>query len=55
MRIKQLCCLHNLGVPAEEVGRDAAGMLVDNLSHGGCVDEFLQDQVIYSYLLALYL
>ena len=34
-------------MPAEEVGRDAAGMLVDNLSHGGCVDEFLQDQVIY--------
>ena len=37
--------MFDLGVPAEEVGRDAAGMLVDNLSHGGCVDEFLQDQV----------
>ena len=33
------------GVPAEDVGRAAAEMLLKNLSYGGCVDEFLQDQV----------
>ena len=33
------------GVQAEEVGRQAAQMLLDNLQNGGCVDEHLQDQV----------
>ena len=33
------------GVPAEQVGQAAAEMLLDNLNHGGCVDEYLQDQV----------
>ena len=34
------------GVEAEKVGADAANDLLQNLDHGGCVDEFLQDQVI---------
>ncbi len=33
------------GVQAEEVGRQSAQTLLDNLQHGGCVDEYLQDQV----------
>ncbi|XP_022097179.1 RNA 3'-terminal phosphate cyclase-like [Acanthaster planci] len=33
------------GVPAEQVGKDAAEMLLKNLDDGGCVDEYLQDQV----------
>ena len=33
------------GVPAEKVGESAAQMLLTNLRHGGCVDEYLQDQV----------
>lgn len=33
------------GVPAERVGEEAGKMLLDNLKHGGCVDEHLQDQV----------
>jgi RNA 3'-terminal phosphate cyclase len=35
------------GVSAEEVGQQAANELVHNLEHGGCVDDYLQDQVIH--------
>ena len=38
------------GVPAENVGKEAAQMLLNNLEHGGCVDEYLQDQVIKDQL-----
>ena len=34
-----------VGVPAEEVGKTAADMLVTNVIHGGCVDDYAQDQV----------
>ena len=37
------------GVSAEQVGRQAAEMLVNNLYHGGCVDDFLQDQVSHAH------
>ncbi|KAK6179432.1 hypothetical protein SNE40_011793 [Patella caerulea] len=40
------------GVPAEKVGSVAGQMLVDNLQHGGCVDEYLQDQLILLMALA---
>ncbi|XP_077981104.1 RNA 3'-terminal phosphate cyclase-like [Glandiceps talaboti] len=40
------------GVPAQQVGQDAADMLVRNLQHGGCVDEYLQDQLIIFMALA---
>ncbi|XP_078656652.1 RNA 3'-terminal phosphate cyclase-like [Branchiostoma floridae x Branchiostoma belcheri] len=40
------------GVQAEDVGRKAAQMLVKNLKHGGCVDEYLQDQLILFMALA---
>ncbi|ESP05284.1 hypothetical protein LOTGIDRAFT_208285 [Lottia gigantea] len=40
------------GVPAETVGETAAQMLLDNLQHGGCVDEYLQDQLILFMALA---
>jgi len=33
------------GVDAEKVGVDAANELLRNIDDGGCVDEFLQDQV----------
>ena len=33
------------GVEAEKVGVDAANELIRNVDCGGCVDEFLQDQV----------
>jgi len=33
------------GVEAHKVGVDAAQELQRNIEHGGCVDEFLQDQV----------
>jgi len=33
------------GVEAEKVGVDAANELIQNIDNGGCVDEFLQDQV----------
>ena len=39
------------GVQAEEVGQSAAEDLLFNLSHGGCVDQHLQDQVrMYTFL-----
>ncbi|KIO25149.1 hypothetical protein M407DRAFT_76021 [Tulasnella calospora MUT 4182] len=34
------------GVKADETGRAAAQELIENLAHGGCVDEYLQDQII---------
>lgn len=34
------------GVYADKVGIEAAEMLLRNLRHNGCVDEFLQDQVV---------
>lgn len=37
-------CL-SAGVPAEEIGKQAANELLHNLTHGGCVDDYLQDQV----------
>ncbi|XP_033636521.1 RNA 3'-terminal phosphate cyclase-like [Asterias rubens] len=40
------------GVPAENVGKEAAQMLLNNLEHGGCVDEYLQDQLIIFMALA---
>ncbi|KAK2148904.1 hypothetical protein LSH36_476g02054 [Paralvinella palmiformis] len=40
------------GVPAEEVGAKAGQMLVDNLNHGGCVDDYLQDQLVILMALA---
>lgn len=33
------------GVYADKVGIEAAEMLLKNIRHNGCVDEFLQDQV----------
>ena len=33
------------GVPAEHVAKDAAEMLINNIYHGGCADDFVQDQV----------
>lgn len=40
------------GVPSEKVGKDAATKLLCNLKHGGCVDDYLQDQVILFMALA---
>nr|XP_022317206.1 RNA 3'-terminal phosphate cyclase-like [Crassostrea virginica] len=40
------------GKPAEKVGQEAGEMLVNNLFNGGCVDEFLQDQLIILMALA---
>jgi RNA 3'-terminal phosphate cyclase (ATP) len=34
------------GVEAEDIGREAAEELIQNLKQGGCVDEYLQDQWI---------
>lgn len=34
------------GIQAEQVGSDAAEMLLKNLSYEACVDEYLQDQLI---------
>jgi len=36
------------GVPAHAVGKEVAESLLNQLCHGGCVDDFLQDQVGYS-------
>ena len=38
------------GVPADKVGQEAGEMLLNQLFHGGCVDDFLQDQVHYMTL-----
>ncbi|XP_071484413.1 RNA 3'-terminal phosphate cyclase-like [Diadema antillarum] len=40
------------GKQAEDVGREAAEELLKNLKHGGCVDEYLQDQLIIFMALA---
>ncbi|KAG8900220.1 hypothetical protein FRC00_013877 [Tulasnella sp. 408] len=40
------------GVKADETGRAAANELIENLAHGGCVDEYLQDQIIIFMALA---
>lgn len=40
------------GVPADKVGNEAAEMLLRNIRHDGCVDEFLQDQLIIFMALA---
>ncbi|XP_006000085.1 RNA 3'-terminal phosphate cyclase [Latimeria chalumnae] len=40
------------GVAADKVGIDAAEMLLRNLRYGGCVDEYLQDQLIVFMALA---
>jgi RNA 3'-terminal phosphate cyclase (ATP) len=37
--------LGSRGKPSESVGEEAAAELVNNLKAGGCVDEYLQDQV----------
>ncbi|RHZ58167.1 hypothetical protein Glove_375g97 [Diversispora epigaea] len=38
--------------PPEEVGKLAADELLNNIRHGGCVDEYLQDQLIIFMSLA---
>ncbi|XP_028857660.1 RNA 3'-terminal phosphate cyclase isoform X1 [Denticeps clupeoides] len=40
------------GVYADKVGIEAAEMLLRNIRHNGCVDEFLQDQLIVFMALA---
>jgi len=40
------------GKPAEKVGEEAASELIRNLDFGGCVDEYLQDQLIIFMALA---
>lgn len=40
------------GKKAEVVGEEAAQDLINNLKHGGCVDEYLQDQLIIFMALA---
>ncbi|XP_069794106.1 RNA 3'-terminal phosphate cyclase [Narcine bancroftii] len=40
------------GVSADRVGSEAAEMLLINLRHGGCVDQYLQDQIIIFMALA---
>ncbi|KAM9326290.1 RNA 3'-terminal phosphate cyclase isoform 1-T1 [Gastrophryne carolinensis] len=40
------------GVNADRVGAEAAEILLRNLRHGGCVDEYLQDQLIIFMALA---
>lgn len=42
-------CLFTLGVPAEEVARNAVDELTNNLEYDSCVDEHLQDQVESTY------
>ncbi|XP_053549709.1 RNA 3'-terminal phosphate cyclase [Bombina bombina] len=44
--------LSKRGVPADKVGAEAADILLRNLRHGGCVDEYLQDQLIIFMALA---
>ncbi|XP_049587125.1 RNA 3'-terminal phosphate cyclase isoform X2 [Syngnathus scovelli] len=40
------------GVPADKIGIEAGEMLLRNICHNGCVDEFLQDQLIVFMALA---
>ena len=46
-------CVCVLGVYADEIGFEAAEMLLRNIRHNGCVDEFLQDQVRYTPVTSL--
>ncbi|EAL69379.1 RNA 3'-terminal phosphate cyclase [Dictyostelium discoideum AX4] len=41
-----------IGVPAEKVAEDAANSLLKDLQDGGCMDEYLQDQLIIFMALA---
>lgn len=41
-----------IGVYADKVGIEAAEMLLRNIRHNGCVDEFLQDQVIKTSMMS---
>lgn len=45
MKTKVCVCVCVLGVYADKTGIEAAEMLLRNIRHNGCVDEFLQDQV----------
>lgn len=40
------------GKQAEQVGQEAAEELINNLYHGGCVDDYVQDQIILLMALA---
>lgn len=40
------------GLPAEEVGQNAAKKLIEDVTAGGCVDEHIQDQVLIFMALA---
>ncbi|KAI9056695.1 RNA 3'-terminal phosphate cyclase [Trametes sanguinea] len=40
------------GTEPAKIGRDAARELAANLAHGGCVDEYMQDQIIIFLALA---
>lgn len=40
-----MVCVFVSGVYADKTGIEAAEMLLRNIRHNGCVDEFLQDQV----------
>jgi len=44
--------LDNKGMSLAEIGTNAANELIQNLSHGGCVDEYLADQLIIFMALA---
>jgi len=39
-------CVGELGKTAETVATEAANQLIKDINDGGCVDEFLQDQII---------
>ncbi|KAH9946358.1 RNA 3'-terminal phosphate cyclase [Epithele typhae] len=40
------------GLEPTQVGREAASELLSNLEHGGCVDEYMQDQMVIFLALA---
>ncbi|KAF2068542.1 hypothetical protein CYY_010131 [Polysphondylium violaceum] len=42
----------SIGVPAEKVAEDATDIILKDLQDGGCVDEYLQDQLIIFMALA---
>eukprot|EP01130_Rhizamoeba_saxonica_P012951 TRINITY_DN5501_c0_g1_i2.p1 TRINITY_DN5501_c0_g1~~TRINITY_DN5501_c0_g1_i2.p1 ORF type:complete len:252 (-),score=50.85 TRINITY_DN5501_c0_g1_i2:124-879(-) len=45
-------CLGEKGVSAEKIGHRGAQSLINNIFSGGCVDEYLQDQLIIFMALA---
>ncbi|PPQ63191.1 hypothetical protein CVT24_005736 [Panaeolus cyanescens] len=45
-------CVGSKGIPPHKVGEDAAAELIKHLNEGGCVDEWLQDQIIIFMALA---